>query len=122
MCTCAQPAWVHVRLAWYVLNTRRLIPTCAQEDEESESESMQAKLAEALMVGLRLIDGVDGAWATGKYGDYAVQRALQALQEHVEAGLVEIERADGVPRRVRLTTPEGFLFSNTVLVSLFEVV
>jgi len=69
----------------------------------------------------------------------AVARALAALQPHRDRGLVEVTAGVGPaptrPRvrsgrrlrrrgatggRLRLTSPEGFLFSNTVLVSLFE--
>ncbi|KAJ1465681.1 hypothetical protein T484DRAFT_1863925 [Baffinella frigidus] len=57
-----------------------------------------------------------------------IDRALLALRPHQDRGLVEKTRG-GRDRglvettkggRVRLTTPDGFLFSNTVLVSLFE--
>ena len=94
------------------------------DDEEEEEEGPQAKLAEALMVGMRVSDGVDLHWAREEFGHVTVSRALKALEKHIDSGLVSVMpsglNGDG-GERVMLTRPEGFLFSNTVLVSLFEL-
>ncbi len=47
---------------------------------------------------------------------YIVARALACLEPHITEKLVELTPGG----RIRLSSPQGFLFSNAVLVSLFE--
>jgi coproporphyrinogen III oxidase-like Fe-S oxidoreductase len=87
-------------------------------DEEGgdEEDAEWAELVEVLMVGFRMRHGLELRTLRSAYGDGLVNRALGCLAPHVRSKLVEVTPGG----RIRLSTPQGFLFSNTVLVSLFE--
>ncbi|WP_445635214.1 radical SAM family heme chaperone HemW [Nostoc sp. DSM 114161] len=68
-------------------------------------------LLETLMLGLRLAEGVNLA----AFGQQKVEEICRYLRSYFERGWVEI-----VGERLRLTDPQGFLFSNVVLAELFE--
>jgi oxygen-independent coproporphyrinogen-3 oxidase len=72
------------------------------------------RLLETLMLGLRLAEGVSRSALGRDFGSDVKNSLLEVLQPHIERDLVAI---DG--DRVRLTVPEGFLFSNRVLRDLF---
>lgn len=89
-----------------------------------------------LMVGLRLAEGVAGS-ALQPFCDQARwHQLLHCLQPHIEKGWVRLDPwPDQVPAddveaalahspqettRLRLSDPEGFMFSNQVLVDLFQ--
>lgn len=86
------------------------------DDEEEEEDGEWADLVEVLMVGLRMRHGLDLAQLKGQYGEALVARALSCFDPHVRTKLVELTPGG----RIRLSSPQGFLFSNSVLVSLFE--
>ena len=86
-------------------------------------------LLETLMLGLRLSKGVDLA----QFKPDIVGKIWSCLQPYYERGLVEIVGDDGqliqfpdenslsnFTAQLRLNDPEGFLFSNTILATLFE--
>jgi len=73
----------------------------------SENES----LLETLMLGLRLSEGV----SLSAVSDETQQKIEKCLQPYFKQGWVEV-----VEGRLRLSDPEGFLFSNVVLATLFE--
>ncbi|NJO40095.1 MAG: coproporphyrinogen III oxidase [Cyanobacteria bacterium CRU_2_1] len=88
-------------------------------------------LLDTLMLGLRLAEGISLRDLAEKFGASVVEQVLICLQPYQMQGWVErskatrqalnrldakIERGD----RLRLTDPEGFLFSNVVLTTLFE--
>ncbi|GAB4146420.1 MAG: radical SAM family heme chaperone HemW [Cyanobacteria bacterium J069] len=73
------------------------------------------RLLDTLMLGLRLADGLNLDILTAEFGEAAIAPLLPRLQTHIERGWVE-----AAPPRIRLTDPEGFLFSNVVLSDLFE--
>ncbi|HIK41874.1 radical SAM family heme chaperone HemW [Thermoleptolyngbya sp. M55_K2018_002] len=75
----------------------------------------QERLLDTLMLGLRLADGLDLLRLELEFGKGAIARILTCLQPHLQRGWV-----DQTPSRIRLTDPEGFLFSNVVLSDLFE--
>lgn len=87
-------------------------------------------LLDTLMVGLRLAEGLDLEKLVQQFGRSLVDQAWHCLQPYQKAGWVEvvgkdaqpIQKADVLPSqgRIKLTDPEGFLFSNVVLVKLFE--
>ncbi len=90
-------------------------------------------LLESLMLGLRLAEGVSLEQIRQQFGTEVVEQIWTCLQTHYRQGWVEILGRDGRTKefesnnfcitsaaRLRLTTPEGFLFSNTVLATLFE--
>ena len=86
-------------------------------------------LLETLMLGLRLAEGIDLAQFT--HDD--LQAIWSCLQPYYHQGWVEIVDHDGQlvnlteqksirerSAKLRLSDPEGFLFSNTILATLFE--
>jgi oxygen-independent coproporphyrinogen-3 oxidase len=75
----------------------------------------QEVLLETLMLGLRLAEGVSLTTLTQKFGQQPLDVIHQCLKPHVEQGLVEISE-----ERLRLSDPQGFLFSNVVLADLFK--
>ncbi|WP_250122355.1 radical SAM family heme chaperone HemW [Chroococcidiopsis sp. CCMEE 29] len=88
-------------------------------------------LLETLMLGLRLKEGVSILTLTQQFGEATLGKIWQCLQPYHRQGWVEIlgteEKATFVPNasyiptsgQLRLTDPEGFLFSNVVLAALF---
>jgi putative oxygen-independent coproporphyrinogen III oxidase len=79
---------------------------------------LEEKLLDTLMLGLRLADGIAAARVRSEFGPETLERVLNVLQPYVKAGWVEI--VDFPTQRIKLTDPEGFLFSNVVLATLFE--
>lgn len=89
-------------------------------------------LLETLMLGLRLAEGLDIFTLVQQFGENTLDRIWKCLQPYYRQGWVAVASTDGkaveisaienLPRagRLRLTDPEGFLFSNTVLATLFE--
>ncbi|BAU42636.1 radical SAM family heme chaperone HemW [Leptolyngbya sp. O-77] len=75
----------------------------------------QERLLDTLMLGLRLADGLDLPRLELEFGKGAIARILAGLQPHAQRGWVEQTSS-----HIRLTDPEGFLFSNVVLSDLFE--
>jgi oxygen-independent coproporphyrinogen-3 oxidase len=88
-------------------------------------------LLETLMLGLRLKEGVSILTLTQQFGEATLGKIWQCLQPYHRQGWVEILATDGkatfvpdasyIPTsgQLRLTDPEGFLFSNVVLAALF---
>jgi oxygen-independent coproporphyrinogen-3 oxidase len=72
-----------------------------------------------LMMGLRLAEGLDPMSLVDEFGLPRVQSLTACLQPYVEKGW--IAPLAKTTDRLRFTDPEGFLFSNIVLVKLFEV-
>ena len=86
-------------------------------------------LLETLMLGLRLAEGIN----LTQYKPETIQKIWSCLQRYYHQGWIEIVGNDGqlmqladqdVPsnstERLRLSDPEGFLFSNTILATLFN--
>lgn len=72
-------------------------------------------LLETLMLGLRLAEGVNVRSLSGKFGQHQINKINKCLQPYFIKGWVKV-----VGERLRLSDPEGFLFSNVVLSSLFQ--
>ncbi|NEP00989.1 MAG: coproporphyrinogen III oxidase [Symploca sp. SIO2E9] len=89
-------------------------------------------LLETLMLGLRLAEGLSLSFLVKQFGEAIVETIWSSLLPHYHQGWVEVVGATGevihlpetqkLPRngRLRLSNPEGFLFSNTVLADLFS--
>lgn len=89
-------------------------------------------LLETVMLGLRLAEGLSLEMLHQKFGPEKVGQIWQSLQSYRQSGWVEVlnwegkaiplERIEKLPveGRLRLTAPEGFLFSNTVLATVFS--
>ncbi|MEG3437946.1 radical SAM family heme chaperone HemW [Pannus brasiliensis CCIBt3594] len=73
------------------------------------------RLLETLMLGLRLAEGADLRAIEADFGSEVKNSILEVLQPHFRRDLVRLEGD-----RIRLTDPEGFLFSNRVLTDLFD--
>jgi putative oxygen-independent coproporphyrinogen III oxidase len=83
---------------------------------EKTTLSIEDHLFETFMVGLRRTQGVNLKDLAQRFGTHWVEPVCKALQPYEEKGWV-ILRPEGT---LRLSDPEGFLFSNTVLVALWE--
>ena len=97
-------------------------------------------LLETLMLGFRLAEGLSLSGLADKFGQKTVDKIWQCLQPYWRQGWVEIVGSDGaipygiaslhtildeskllpLSGNLRLSDPEGFLFSNTVLAALFN--
>ena len=76
-------------------------------------------LLETLMLSLRLAEGVSLSRITRKYGRVIASKILSCLKPYIEQKLVAIDDIEGFTR-IKLSDPEGFLLSNTILATLFD--
>ena len=89
-------------------------------------------LLETLMLGLRLADGLNLSKLTQQFGEKTIQQIWTSLQPYYRRNWVEIVSENGTSLaeqdaqqllstgQLRLSDPEGFLFSNTILADLFS--
>ncbi|MGB7708541.1 MAG: radical SAM family heme chaperone HemW [Microcoleus sp.] len=117
---------------WVRELSARNSPNQLGESQPDLPMSENEVLLETLMLGLRLASGLSLSGLVDKFGEKTVDRIWQCLQPYWRQGWVEIVRSDGVratlredekpPRsgHLRLSDPEGFLFSNTILSTLFS--
>ncbi|MEB3213930.1 MAG: hypothetical protein VKL39_21460, partial [Leptolyngbyaceae bacterium] len=95
-------------------------------------------LLDTLMLGLRLAEGIELEALRQQFGDRPVHTMMKVLTPHIQKGWVTLEplntgqeslssgRDDNESpvcspgQQIRLTDPEGFLFSNVVLSDLFS--
>jgi putative oxygen-independent coproporphyrinogen III oxidase len=81
-------------------------------------------LLDTLMLGLRLVEGLSLTALARQFGESKLEQILTCVQPYQQQGWVEISQPDRTEyqteQRLRLTDPEGFLFSNTVLTALFK--
>ncbi|NES85272.1 MAG: coproporphyrinogen III oxidase [Moorea sp. SIO2B7] len=90
-------------------------------------------LLETLMLGLRLAEGIQLSQIRQQFGEETLTKIWACLQSYEQQNWVEVlgkdekrvkmEDAETLPAvgRLRLTDPEGFLFSNTILAALFNL-
>lgn len=95
-------------------------------------ETDRDEVLETLMLGLRLAEGLSWEFLDREFGPEMLEQIWACLQPYLELGWVEViagngellshERVGELPHfgRLRLSDPEGFLFSNTVLAALFS--
>jgi len=117
---------------WVREISARNSPNQLGESQPDLPMSENEVLLETLMLGLRLASGLSLSGLVDKFGEKTVDRIWQCLQPYWRQGWVEIVRSDGVratlredekpPRsgHLKLSDPEGFLFSNTILSTLFS--
>lgn len=96
----------------------------------AELPSDRERLLDTLMVGLRLAEGLEIEALVREFGRLEIDRVWGCLQRYVGQGWVVVRdrmgRAIDDPTELpeagwlSLSEPEGFLFSNVVLVELFE--
>ena len=85
---------------------------------EKNSEAREREIfLERVMMGLRLVKGIELGPLVDRFGTALVDEAIVALQPFVTSGLVMVNEG-----WVRLSEPEGLLLSNVVLVGLFEAI
>jgi oxygen-independent coproporphyrinogen-3 oxidase len=97
---------------------------------ENQETSATDVLLETLMLGLRLAEGLSVDKLRNQFGEKTLKEIWTSLQPHYKQGWVEVvsasreavEDAQALPTtgQLRLSDPEGFLFSNTVLTDLFS--
>ncbi|MCW6050005.1 radical SAM family heme chaperone HemW [Microcoleus sp. A2-C5] len=115
-------------------------PDIKREIEQNFQVSENDILLETLMLGLRLAAGVSLSALTEKFTQQTVDKIWRCLQPYWRQGWVEIVTVDGaipygidplhailgeagklpLSGNLRLSDPEGFLFSNTILADLFS--
>jgi oxygen-independent coproporphyrinogen-3 oxidase len=76
-------------------------------------------LLETLMLGLRLAEGINLAAISQTFGEQTKANIITCLKPYLKQNLVAIDNNITEPR-LRLTDPEGFLLSNTILATLFQ--
>ncbi|WP_315791535.1 radical SAM family heme chaperone HemW [Fischerella sp. JS2] len=81
---------------------------------DCEVTSADEILLETLMLGLRLAEGVNLAVLTEQFGKKKIEEIEKFLQPYLHKGWVKLEG-----ERLRLSDPNGFLFSNVILAKLF---
>lgn len=72
-------------------------------------------ILETLMLGLRLAKGV----SLSQFNQKIKTKIENCLQPYRDRGWVEFLKING-EERLKLSDPEGFLFSNTILATLFD--
>lgn len=89
-------------------------------------------LLETLMLGLRLAEGVSLSTLVRQFGEKTLEQIGTTLQPYYQQGWVEVVERDGkvwdwhnaqklpMTGRLRLSDPDGFLFSNQILADLFS--
>ncbi|MFM7426432.1 MAG: radical SAM family heme chaperone HemW [Elainella sp.] len=75
----------------------------------------QETLLDTLMLGLRLAEGLDLQALAAQFGEPALQQIQTCLEPYRTKGWIEPDTI-----RLRLSDPEGFLFSNVMLSELFK--
>lgn len=85
---------------------------------EGAAAATHDRLLDTLMLGLRLREGLSVETLRQQFGPTVVSTLLQSLQTFQANGWVDITPTQ--PQAIRLTDPEGFLFSNVILATLFH--
>ncbi|NES86507.1 MAG: coproporphyrinogen III oxidase, partial [Moorea sp. SIO2B7] len=90
-------------------------------------------LLETLMLGLRLAEGLSLSMLAQRFGEKILEQIWMGLLPYYGCNWVEVVGDNGervnltygqrlpVAGGLRLTDPEGFLFSNTILADLFHL-
>jgi putative oxygen-independent coproporphyrinogen III oxidase len=97
-------------------------------DWQVDTISVEDRFLETLMLGLRLSRGVSLKSIESEFGfvggaavkERRVDRLLKCLQRYQQQGWVEIVSIKDNDRWLRLSDPEGLLFSNVVLTEIFS--
>ncbi len=85
------------------------------------SDTQHDVLLETLMLGLRLTEGLSLRALTAQFGPQIVTQLRDGLALWQHQGYVILDPEDDPKARIRLRDPEGLLFSNTILATVWEV-
>jgi putative oxygen-independent coproporphyrinogen III oxidase len=88
--------------------------------KESANTSAEDRFLETLMLGLRLSRGVSLRSIKSEFGIDKVTSLLKCLDRYQRSGWVEIVTVESGDRWLKLSDPEGLLFSNVVLTEIFS--
>ncbi|MGD1860336.1 MAG: radical SAM family heme chaperone HemW [Leptolyngbyaceae cyanobacterium] len=83
-----------------------------------EPVSESDRWLDRLMMGLRLAEGIPLTVLTQEFGADQVAQLRRCVQPYQRQGWMKMD--EGQVSTIKFTDPEGFLFSNVVLVKLFE--
>lgn len=109
--------------------TRREYSTWVEHLTEADNDlnsppkiEANEELLETLMLGLRLAEGVNLGAIAQQFGSDKVQQLHAVLQPYQDKNWVNLGKLDHThSESLKLTDPEGLLFSNTILAHLFSV-
>ncbi len=102
--------------------------TIDQDRNNSTMEEADDNLTNIIMTRLRTSDGLDLDWISKMYGEETVASIIRSADMAMELNLAKIvhvsdEQSNSSSIRhhgtLQLSDPEGFLFSNTILSSIF---
>jgi coproporphyrinogen III oxidase-like Fe-S oxidoreductase len=77
------------------------------------------RLLDAVMLQLRLGQGLDLDSVAASHGAAAADAIRRAVRQHEASGLVKLATGPDGGTRCRLTDPEGFLMSNDIISDVF---
>ena len=77
------------------------------------------RLLDAVMLQLRLGQGLDLDAVAASHGAAAADAIRRAIRQHEASGLVTLATGLDGSQRCRLTDPEGFLMSNDIISDVF---
>lgn len=92
------------------------------EPGNSHLENNSEIISDTIMTKLRTIEGLDLNWiASEKNGEELLQCVMRGAELGIELGLAQVSSPGSANDKgtLRLTDPEGFLFSNNVISSIF---
>jgi oxygen-independent coproporphyrinogen-3 oxidase len=92
------------------------------EQPQCAIDTPQDRLLETLMLGLRLTEGLSLARLQQEFGQEMVARILPCLKSLVGSGWVNLSSSADGAGHFKLSDPEGLLFSNTVILDLWEAI
>ena len=101
------------------------VETLNQENNDLTSTSevdQQEQLLDTLMLGLRLQKGIDLSAIERQYGSECVKKITSVLSPYLDRNWVNLGKLDDHNswENLTLSDPEGFLFSNQILATLFR--
>jgi putative oxygen-independent coproporphyrinogen III oxidase len=88
---------------------------------DCDRTSPQENCLDGIMVGLRLQEGIALAPIVHLFGEAAITTLQTRLYPYIQAGQVLVTGNDIDSMRLKLTDPDGFLISNTIIVEIFNV-
>jgi putative oxygen-independent coproporphyrinogen III oxidase len=88
--------------------------------QEAVNTSPEDRFLETLMLGLRLSRGVSLRSIESEFGIDKLNSLLKCLQRYQQSGWVENVTTENSDDWLRLSDPEGLLFSNVVLTEIFS--